>query len=252
MIAEGVLSAAGTLPAAAYALHVMASPWTFGVFQVGAGPIMASADRIDVTMTGPGGHASTPHLAADPLAAAAEAVLTLPQAVARSRNPVESAVFNIGAFHSGTEPNIIPSTATFAATLRVFDETVRSRSLESVELVCRSVAAAHRVQAEIRVLPKYPVSVNSAGAAERARQVLTRVVGADRVIALPEPLFGSEDFATVLGKVPGAMVFLGAASGDSDAWNHSPHVLFDDTVLPQGCAFYAAMVLSHLAPHLLD
>ena len=64
MIEEGVLDAAGTRAVAAYALHVASAELPYGVFSSRAGPMMAAAEALDVTVTGRGGHGSQPHHAA--------------------------------------------------------------------------------------------------------------------------------------------------------------------------------------------
>ena len=61
-----------------------------------------------------------------------------------------------------------------------------------------------------------------------------------------EPIMGSEDFAFVLQEVPGAYLMLQASPPEIDpataAYNHSPHVLFDDAVLADQAA-----ALAHIA-----
>ena len=80
MIDEGVLDDPNV--DAAFALHVApnlpsGSIWTQG------GALMASADVLDITVTGKGGHASTPYLANDPMPVAAEIVQALQMIVTR-------------------------------------------------------------------------------------------------------------------------------------------------------------------------
>lgn len=252
MVAEGVLTASGELPIAAYALHVMATPWRRGIFSVGSGPIMASADRVDIVMCGRGGHASTPHLAGGALAAAATAVVELPSAILHARDPLSSAVFNIGAIHSGTEPNVIPTEAAIAATLRTFDNEVRHRSLETITRVCEGAAVIHGAAATVRVTPRYAATANTPDEAFRCLALLEALFP-ERAEELVDPLFGSEDFSVILREVPGVMTFLGASADgvDNGSWNHAPDVVFDESILPDGAAYYAAMALRHLAPAIL-
>jgi metal-dependent amidase/aminoacylase/carboxypeptidase family protein len=83
------------------------------------------------------------------------------------------------------------------------------------------------------------------------RAAATALLGADRSVVAREPLMGAEDFAYVLEQVPGAMAFLGACPPGEDpasaAGNHSNLVVFDEDVLPDGAALYAAMALAALA-----
>jgi hippurate hydrolase len=97
----------------------------------------------------------------------------------------------------------------------------------------------------------YPVTVNDPGQAEFASSVVTGLLGEGRFIQTPWPLTGSEDFSYVLEEVPGAFLFLGACPAGTDpataAYNHSPEAAFDDAVLADGAAVYAALALERLA-----
>jgi len=62
---------------------------------------------------------------------------------------------------------------------------------------------------------------------------------------------GAEDFAYILEKVPGAMVWLGASHQGSD-WRaccglHSNHMVMDDSVMARGAALHAALAERFLA-----
>ena len=62
---------------------------------------------------------------------------------------------------------------------------------------------------------------------------------------LPAPIMGAEDFAYVLEKMPGAMLFLGVAPADAD-WGsccgiHSTRMIVDESVMPRGTAYLAAL-----------
>lgn len=246
MLEEGMLDATSERPEVAYALHVMAYPWRHGVFAIGSGPVLAAADRIDITLRGTGGHAATPHLAGGALGAAAAVALELPSAVARSHDPLQAAVCNVGMLNAGTAPNVIPAEASVAATLRTFGPEVRSRALEAIERVSRGAALMHEATAEINVTPRYAVTVNDEASAETCVTVLDEMFPG-RTERLAEPSFGSEDFGSVLGVLPGAMIFLGAGAPGSGAANHAPDVEFDEAVLPDGAAALVALALRHVA-----
>jgi hippurate hydrolase len=67
---------------------------------------------------------------------------------------------------------------------------------------------------------------------------------------MTSPILGSEDFAYVLDRVPGALAFLGGCPPGLDpdriAPNHSNRVLFDESAMPDGVAMYAAIALDAL------
>jgi amidohydrolase len=245
MVAEGVLDAAGPRVSAAYGLHVMTGLVPRGTFATRPGPLMAASSGLFVTVHGRGGHASRPVDAADPIVVAAEMVIALQTMVTRRLDVFDPVVVTVGNFHAGTRRNIIPSSATFEATVRTFTaaalETVRT---ESVRL-CAELAAAHGLTAEVRFEEEYPVTANAPQHADIVLETVRDLFGAERAQTLADPLMGSEDFSRVLNEVPGAFVFLGACPDDD--WrnapaNHSAQARFDDSVLPD-----AALLLSELA-----
>jgi len=67
---------------------------------------------------------------------------------------------------------------------------------------------------------------------------------------MAHPLMGAEDFAYVLGEVPGALAFLGASPPGVDpvdaAPNHSDQVVFDESAMEYGVVMYAAYALDAL------
>jgi amidohydrolase len=250
MIEEGVLDAAGTRATAAYALHVMSNLTPRGVVASRPGPVMAASDGLYVTVTGRGGHASTPHLTRDPIGAACEMVTALQAAMARSIDTFAPHVLAVGTIHGGTRRNIVPDTATFEATVRTFDRAVRQSLADVVRRVCEGVAAAHGVDVDVRYEEEYPVTVNDPAEAAFALGVAEDLLGTGIAVRMPNPITGSEDFSRVVSEVPGAMLFLGALVDGRDPAsapsNHSPQAAFDDRVLPAGTALYASLALRRL------
>ncbi len=82
--------------------------------------MMAAADILDVTVRGRGGHASQPHLAADPIPAACEMVTALQTLVTRRFDVFDPVVITVGSFHAGTADNVIPDEATSWPPVRSF------------------------------------------------------------------------------------------------------------------------------------
>ena len=75
---------------------------------------MASADVIEITVTGKGGHASTPYLANDPMPVAAEIVQALQVMVTRRINTFDPVVITITKIRAGTTSNVIPEAGAHA------------------------------------------------------------------------------------------------------------------------------------------
>jgi amidohydrolase len=250
MLDEGLLDIAGT-PERALAVHIT-STLDRGVVQTRPGAIMASSDVLRVTVTGQGGHASTPQKAVDPVPAAAAMVGALQTMITRTLNVFDPTVITVTRICAGTTSNVIPETAELEGTIRTLSEHTRAKVHEEVYRVCEHVAAAYGCVATVQVEHGYPVTVNDDEVSPQVLDLARRVLGERHAEPMADPLMGSEDFSYVLAKVPGAMAFLGACpSGhepDTAPANHSNRVVFDESAMVHGVALYAGFALETLAP----
>ena len=251
MIGEGVLDAAGERwPAAAYALHVSSTQLPCGVFTTKPGPMLAAADIIRVTVRGRGGHASQPHLAADPIVAACEMVTALQALVTRQFDVFDPVVITVGSFHAGTADNVIPDEAQFLGTARSYSAAARARLRDGTIRLVNHIAEAHGLAADDEYIEEYPVTVNDEAEANFARAVAAEMFGEGRSVLKLFPMTGAEDFSYVLQHVPGAFISLGACPPERDPQtapsNHSAEAVFDDAVLADGAALYAELALRRL------
>lgn len=247
MIDQGLLTAAGPLADAAYALHVYSAKYPHGQFVSKPGTIQAGCDDLIVTVHGAGGHGSVPHLSQDPVPVAAEMVLALQTLVTRQFGAMDPVVATVGHLTAGTASNIIPDFATMAITLRTFSREARSRLVPAVERLVRGIADAHGLSVSIKHDCEFPVTVNSAEHVAFARGIIEDLYGAQAYAELGSAEPGSEDFSCVLNQVPGAYVLLGAVPEGVDPetapTNHSPLAVFDDAVLPRAVEVLAELAL---------
>ncbi len=246
MLDEGLLSTAGITPAHAFAIHVF-SVFPTGLVGLRPGPLMASADEVFITVTGRGGHASMPHLAADPVPVAAEIILAIETAITRRIPVFDPAVVTFGRLVAGTAHNVIPETALLNGTIRALSEDTRTAAHELVARVAHGIAAAHDVSVEVDIRMGYPVTVNDTGRFDAVTAMARRLIGPGSVQELPHPMMGAEDWSYVLQRVPGVMAFLGACPPHMEAAsappNHSNRVDFDEEAMAVGAALYAAVAL---------
>ncbi|MDH3683986.1 MAG: M20 family metallopeptidase, partial [Acidimicrobiia bacterium] len=177
-IADGVLED----PAvdAAFALHITPN-LASGRLATRPGPFMAAADEIAIDITGKGGHASTPHLALDPIPVAAELVLALQSFITRSVNVFDPAVLTVGRISAGTTNNVIPERAEIEGTLRTVSERTRDEVHAGIRRVAHHVALAHDCEADVTITRGYPVTVNDRRFVDFARDVMGDLVGSDQV-----------------------------------------------------------------------
>ena len=250
MIDGGVLGAAGRPADSAFALHVMPNLVSRGQMASRPGAIMAASDGMFVTVHGAGGHGASPHLSRDPVPAICEMVLAMQTVINRGIDAFEPVVVTVGSLQAGTRRNIIPETASFEATVRSFDRSVRRRVKDLLQQACRGIADAHGLEVDIEYIEEYPVTVNDATATGVAFEVATGLFGPSRTTVMPRPITGTEDFSRVIERVPGAMVLLGACLDGRDPLtapsNHSPHAAFDDRTLADGAALYAELAIRQL------
>jgi hippurate hydrolase len=248
MIDEGLLDEPRV--DAAFALHV-APNLPSGSISTRGGALMASADVIDIVVTGKGGHASTPYLANDPMPVAAEIVQALQVMVTRRINAFDPVVVTITQMTAGTTSNVIPESVHLLGTLRAVSEASRSLATAGIERVATSIAHAHEMHADVTVIPGYPVTVNDNEFAHFTLGVGRDLVGNGLVIDMPAPAMGAEDFSYVLQQRPGALAFLGVCPpGERPKRAHSCHsnrMVIDENGMQTGIAMHVAVALSYLA-----
>ncbi|KQM21968.1 M20 metallopeptidase family protein [Novosphingobium sp. Leaf2] len=253
MLEDGLLGGAGfdtALPDAAFALHIMPNA-PHGLIAGRAGPLMAAADQLQITVTGRGGHASMPHDTMDPVPIACEIVSALQTMVARRFSVFDPVVVTIAKIEAGTAHNVIPDSARLTGTMRTLSAANRARLKAEIPRLASGIAAAHGLSAEVSILEGFPVTICDPSAVDFGESVARSIVGEAGFQRLADPIMGAEDFAYVLEKVAGAMFFLGVAHRGAD-WQHccgihSTKMLVDESVLPTGAAFLAGLAEQFLA-----
>ena len=249
MIEEGLLEAAGERPVAAYGIHV--APGPLGTFSTRAGTLMAGANELRITVHGSGGHGSQPHTAKDPVPALAAIVTALQNMATRSFSVFDPIVLTVTQLEAGDAINVIPDRARLGATVRTLSRESVDKLITRTRELADGIAASHGCTAEVDFEVNYPVTVNDGDRTREAMAELRAVFGEERVVEAENPLMGSEDFSLVLEEIPGTFLFLACTPPDVDpataAWNHSPRVLFDDSVLGDQSAALAQLAYNRLS-----
>ena len=211
-----------------------------GNFAISPGPMMASADFVDIEVTGKGGHGgAAPHAAIDTILVASQIVTALHTIVARNVDPLKSAVISICAFNSGQAHNVIPQTAILRGTARALDPRVRDLVERRITEVAEATAKAYGATAKVDYRRNYPVTVNHAEQAAFAAGIAREIVGDEKVDPNMTPVMGGEDFSFMLEARPGAFIFLGTGSGEMC---HHPAYTFNDAIIPHGVSYWARLV----------
>lgn len=229
---------------AVYAMH----NWPHlaaGHVGVAPGPMMAAADRIEITITGKGGHGAHPHLAIDPVLVGAHIIVAAQSLVSRNVSAFDNAVVSLCAVQAGDvgAMSVIPRQARLVGTVRTFRPQVQDMIEERLGRLIESIAVGFGASAALDYQRIYPATVNSPAEAAFAADVAETLVGADRVARDLPPSMGAEDFSFMLQVKPGAYLRIGQGRDATDpgCFLHSSRYDFNDEILPLGSALFASL-----------
>ena len=214
-----------------------------GHFAIRKGPLMAAADRFNITVHGRGAHAAQPHLSIDTLAIGCQLHQALQSIVSRNVDPLDSAVISITLFHAGTAHNIIPPAAVLGGTVRTLRRQTQAMVLARMHEVTDNLARLHGTKIDFEYLYGVPCTFNQDQPTATAITAATDVAGRQAVETGVLPTMAGEDFALMLEARPGAMIFIG--NGDS-AGLHHPDYDFNDAAIAAGVSYWARLVETRL------
>lgn len=243
MIADGVLE--NPRPDAALAMHIWA-PEPVGVARVVEGPCMASSSVFTLTVQGKGGHGAAPHLATDPILAAAHIVAALQSIVSRNTNPQDSVVVSIGQFTAGTTFNVIPDRAVLKGTVRSYDKELHRMAYRRILEMAQNMATAFSCTASMETVAIVAAVNNAPGPTAVVRAAAAHVLGAENVVA--RRTMASEDMGYILEEIPGCYFFVGGRN-ESKGFiypHHHPKFDFDERALIDGVAIMAQAVANYV------
>lgn len=244
MAADGVLE--NPRPDVALAMHLW-SPVQLGMARVVDGPTMASSSVFTITIEGRGGHGAAPHLAIDPIIAAAQIVVALQSIVSRNTNPQESVVVSIGEFSAGTTFNVIPERAVLKGTVRSYDKNLHRMVYRRILEMATNVARGFGCKATMETVAIVSAVVNAPEAAAVVRAVAERALGQANVIE--HRTMASEDMGYILEEIPGCYFFVGCSNGQATSYpHHHPRFDFDERALIDGVTIMAEAAAHYILP----
>jgi amidohydrolase len=230
--------------AALLAFHVDPS-LPAGRIGVRQGAITGASDRIEITLSGPGGHTSRPHLTTDLVYAAARLVSDLPTMLRQAIDPRETASLVFGSVNGGTAANVIPTEVTLAGTVRLFDLNRWRDMPQLIASLATNIATPLGAAVAVEYLRGSPPVVNDGDVIGAVAAAGRDVLGAGGVASTHQSL-GSEDFAWFLEDVPGALVRLGSAMPDRSVDLHSATFDIDEAALETGILVGSAALIELL------
>ena len=217
--------------------------WDVGEVVAQSGPLAASADTFEITLSGRGAHGARPHESADPVVGAGALIGALQTIVSRRVNPAIPAVVTVATVRAGTAPNVIPDSATLTGTLRAVDPLTRRLLADEIRRIADGVAATHGLTASVTVALGPPPIVNPPTPAEWARRAVESVLGTQAIVPLGTTNMAGEDFAYYMERMPGCFLRIGAREpGGRTIPAHTPHFH-----AAEGSVFVGAAVLAETA-----
>lgn len=230
--AEGISAAA--------ALHVKPGLET-GKIACKPGEYYASPDEFSITVTGRGGHGGYPHLANNPLPAAAK-IITEIQRLGQTAEK-NNAVVSICAVNGGNSFNVIPDSVTIFGTARTLTEKMRNFLDGEIRTLSETVCASEKVTCQYHFRRLYPPVYNNPELTDLLFRTGAEVLGEENVLHETEPFMGGEDFAYFAKKAPGVLFHLGSGG---NAHLHSAEFVADEA-----CIWYGSKILECFARNYL-
>jgi len=217
-----------------------------GEIAVNNGPMMASFDTFEITLTGKGTHAAMPHLGADPIAAGAALITNIQSIISRRISPLKPGVISVTQMNSGDTTNVIPDRAILKGTVRSFDMDVRQSMQDMLTEMVTTLPPLYGVTGEIDYHIRYPVTTNNHDAYQAIKDAAVRALGADKVNTAVEPSMASEDFSFMSQKVKGAYFWLGVDGQTPSKPLHNARYDFNDNAIEVGVKVWLSLVESQL------
>ena len=240
VVASGVLDDATR----AFALHCDPSV-PVGTVGLRTGAITAACDRIDITLTGPGGHTARPQLTVDRVDALGRLITDMPGLLSRQVDPRSGMSLVWGAVNAGIAANAIPQRGALRGTVRVLDRELWRDAEKLMRSLVERVAATTGAEVDVDYVRGLPPVVNDPRAVALMRAAALEAVGHDRVVVSPQSM-GGEDFGWFAEALPIALARLGTHGGGAPLDLHRGTFDVDERSIGVGVRLLARTALHAL------
>ena len=240
VVASGVLDGASR----AFALHCDPSV-PAGKIGLRTGPITAACDRLDVTLTGPGGHTARPQLTVDLVDALGRLITDLPALLSRQVDPRAGMSLVWGAVNAGIAANAIPQRGHLRGTVRVLDREAWKDAEGLLRSLVERVAATTGAEVDVDYVRGVPPVVNDPRAVALLRTAALETVGSDHLVVSQQSM-GGEDFGWFADVMPIALARLGTHGGGAPLDLHRGTFDVDERAIGIGVRLLARTALHAL------
>ena len=184
----------------------------------------------------------------DTILAASTIVTTLQSLGSRELAPTDCAFVTFGRIEGGISNSYIGGPVVLEGCIRYLRKTTQELFHRRVREIATGVGTALKANVTVEITPEMiPTCVDKTWV-DRIRRVCRDVASVERVIDLPSPAMGGEDYAYYLEKAPGTLFRLGVRTpGGPHCPTHSINFYVDDRAVPIGMEVLAAAALDALA-----
>jgi amidohydrolase len=223
-----------------YGLH---NTTNFKLGEIGLmeGAMMASIVLFYITITGTGGHGSTPHKCNNPISIGSLIIQLLNQITSQQIDSKERCVVTVGSFRSGEAHNVIPEKAVIKGTFRSFSHENTDNLIKKISWICEGAEKLYNAES-IKV--DFDTKTGDVTFNHKNPTAVVNKVASEYFIVSSKglPVMGSEDFSFYQNKIPGCFFYLGGGDETHDKNIHSPYFDFNDKSIPIGVEMFIRII----------
>lgn len=201
-----------------------------------AGPMMAQASELTMTVRGKSAHCGRPDLGIDALSAAADIIAEINAMKKKEIPEGTDYLLHFGAMEAGDAPNIICEKATVRGSVRAFDSKVYDFMVKRINEISQDVAQRYGAKVELELTVPYPPVNNDPALYEEYKKAMAQagiqVVEAEKTVI-------AEDFSEYQLRCPGVFGWLGL--GDVPSL-HNNKFDFDESIMETGVKGFVALL----------
>ncbi|MFP4654286.1 MAG: M20 family metallopeptidase [Methanohalobium sp.] len=234
-------------------LHIFGD-MDFGKIKFKSGCFMASSNRLNLSIFGKGGHHSNPGDCIDPVFIASDFLSSIHTEIQKQINPSKYAM-GIGKIEGGEQFNRTMDRIDITGSLRTFyDEdidlikSIIKQKLDSLMNDYSIDGISDAPEYEFEILRAYPVLNNDEKFTSAAYNLLKEKFPEFETDNNSKPLFGAEDFAFYVKKIPGFYFTVGTKNVQKNIVeiNHSSKFDIDEEVLIIGAHILKTITIDFL------
>ncbi len=207
----------------------------------------SGVDLLKITVEGKQAHGGYPHFGVDTILAASTIVTTLQSLGSRELAPTDCALVTFGRIEGGISNSYIGGPVVLQGSIRYLRKTTQELFHRRVTEIAEATGKALKATVTVEIIPEIIPTCVDKNWVNRVRRVCGDIDSVERVIDLPSPAMGGEDYAYFLEKAPGALFRLGVRTpGGPHCPTHSIDFYIDERAIPIGLEVMASAALDFL------